>query len=368
MIGSAYPHLPRPSRLRAAVLSLTRPAAIDTDEVARVSRAFGLSVTNQTNVRHNRRSRNLILETDVGRVVMKRYRPGWLPQTVACVHSILRRLEQIEEPGPRLVPTVEGDDWLNMGDGVYAVFRFIEGASYASTFLLRKHRLEITSKAARSLARTHESLMDFVPEGDHHHGIDPDTGKPKRDLQWHVNMVRALKEKTGDIQASEDAKLAHSLHEESDGLLETLADLDSMIDAADLPVTVIHGDYGIHNLIFPADRSPVPIDFELSRLDWRINDLISAAGKHRYRGGDYDLESMKTFLRAYDDRFRLDDQERKLMAEAWSHYKLRAAVQYWNSYHQTQGPTRKLRSALDSIAQARQVMADPDPIRQLVER
>lgn len=367
MITSTYPHLPRPSRLRAALLSFARPAAIDAKDVTKLSEAFGLSAGGRKNVRHNRRSRNIIVSTDDGRVVMKRYRPQWKPETVTCVHSTLRRLEQMDEPGPRLVKTSEGDDWLEMEEGVYAVFRFIDGTSYSSTFLLRKHRLEITSEAARALARIHESLRDFTPEGRHHHGIDPDTGKPRRDLAWHIDKVADLEARSERIQTSEDATLARELHSESGRLLETLADLDTLLETAELPTTVIHGDFGIHNLIFPAHEPPVPIDFELSRRDWRINDLISAAGKHRFRGGSYDLESMKTFMGAYDDELGLGDPERKLIAEAWAHYKLRAAVQYWNSYHLTEGPTRKLRSALDSLAQARQVLEDPDPVRRLVE-
>jgi Ser/Thr protein kinase RdoA (MazF antagonist) len=128
---------------------------------------------------------------------------------------------------------------------------------------------------------------------------------------------------------------------------------------------VIHGDFGIHNLIFPSKGPPVPIDFELSRRDWRMNDLISAAGKHRLRGGAYDLESMRVFIEAYDERLPLAPSERELFAQIWSHYKLRAAVQYWNSYHLTEGPARKLQSALDSISQAREVLENPTPIQQL---
>lgn len=362
------PYLPRPSRIRAAMMAITRPAAIDLATIDRVTKAFGLSFHRQRNVKHNRRSRNLIIDTDHGRVVLKRYRPEWLPETVTCVHSTLTRLEELGRPGPRLLRTPEGKDWLNDGTSVYAMFAFIKGTSYAGTYLLRKDRLWITAKAAKLLGDMHDSLADFTPTGSHHHGIEPESRLPRRDMAWHAAMVDELIARADEIADDDGRELALRLGAHSAKLLDTLARLDSALMDAQMPTTVIHGDFGIHNLIFNPSAQPIPIDFELSRLDWRVNDLISALGKHRFNRNEYDFESMRTFMAEYDRRFPLADRERELFAEAWAHYKLRAAVQYWNSYHLTEGPARKLRSALDSIAQARWVLDNPDPIHDLARR
>jgi Ser/Thr protein kinase RdoA (MazF antagonist) len=348
--------------------SATQPPAVDRDLVDHVVSELGLSIKSQKNTRHNRRSRNVILDTSDGRVVLKRYRPEWGPETVECVHSTLERLEEIDEPGPRPLATPSGHSWLYAEESVLAVFRFIKGNSYATTFLARRDRLDITSRTASALARLHTSLVDFAPGGSHHHGLDQATGRPKRDMRWHVSMVDELKSRSAEIQDPAERALADQMDHESPSLLETLDGLDSILNQIELPTTVIHGDFGIHNLIFPKGTAPVPIDFELSRRDWRLNDLISATGKHRFKDGSYDLESMKVFVASYDRRFPLTAGERRLLAEAWAHYKLRAAVQYWNSYHVTSGPIRKLRSAIDSLAQARQVLEDPGPVRALAER
>ncbi len=362
----SIPRLPRPGRVRDTIASLARPPAIEGINRDRVIDAFDLDVRRDRNVQHNRRSRNLIVETTRGRVILKRYRPEWDAGTVTCVHSVLTELERLDEPAPRLVRTGEGADWVAEGDGIYAIFEFVPGISFASTFLLRDHRLRITASAAAAMARLHESLTEFEPAGEHHHGVDS-AGHPRRDLQWHVEMVDRLKGRAAEIEDPDERELADRLSRDSGRLLDNLARLDADIEAADFPITVIHGDFGIHNLIFPRNGDPVPIDFELSRRDRRINDLISATGKHRFKGGAYDIESMRVFARAYDGVYPLTDRERSLMAEAWAHYKLRAAVQYWNSYHSTNGPARKLRSALDSISQADQVISDPAPIRSLAD-
>lgn len=364
---TAIPRVPRRSRIRDAILSLTRPPAIANEKRDAVIERYELDVVGDRNVRHNRRSSNLIVETTRGRLILKRYRPEWKPTTVTCVHSTLNRLEELDEPAPRLIRTREGADWIEDDDGVFAVFEFIDGVSFASTYLFRRHRLRITARAAQALARMHIALVDFSPQGEHHHGIDPETGLQRRDLAWHVEMVKQLKELSEQITSPNDRELAHLLSQQSSRLLDLLTELDDVVTAAHLPTTVIHGDFGIHNLIFPPKSPPVPIDYELSRRDWRVNDLISATGKHRFKDGSYDRQAMRVFLKAYEQSSPLTEEERAVMPMAWAHYKLRAAVQYWNSYHQTDGPIRKLRSALDSMSQAQEVLDDPNSIRSLVD-
>jgi hypothetical protein len=92
---------------------------------------------------------------------------------------------------------------------------------------------------------------------------------------------------------------------------------------------------------------------------------VSVLGKHRFRGGRYDDESMAAFLGAYAAVFPLTPDERDLLPDAWRLYKLQAAVQYWSSYFETDGPVRKLASALDALDQADLVLVQPDLIRSL---
>ena len=51
-----------------------------------------------------------------------------------------------------------------------------------------------------------------------------------------------------------------------------------------------------------------------------------------------------------------------MLPDIWRLYKLQAAVQYWNSYFETDGPIRKLDSALDAIEQAQWVTEHPELI------
>jgi Ser/Thr protein kinase RdoA (MazF antagonist) len=183
-------------------------------------------------------------------------------------------------------------------------------------------------------------------------------------MAWHEAKVSELRARADEIDDPEAVCLARTLDCAAETVLDELDRLDAVLTGACLRRLVIHGDYGLHNLIYRGDDA-IPVDFEVARLDWRVNELVSVLGKHRYRGGRYDLQSMHTFMTAYARDFPLTPDEQSLFPEAWRSYKLQAAVQYWNSYFETGGPTRKLASAIDSIEQSKWVVGHPGAIQGL---
>jgi Ser/Thr protein kinase RdoA (MazF antagonist) len=246
-----------------------------------------------------------------------------------------------------------------------AVFDFVPGTNYSLNFLLRGDRLRLTAIAGCTLARFHRRLKGFEPDGEHHLGFISPMGLRRDDAAWHAAKLQDLKDRSAALTDPDTATLAKRLVRRSGNLLDAIDRLDRDLSRFPLPRLIIHGDYGLHNLIFQRTGRVVPVDFELSRLDYRLNDLISALGKYRYGRGAYDVESMETFMRAYATEFPLTSDERRLLPDAWRLYKLQAATRYWNSYFETGGPTRKLHSALDSIDQADWVVKHPEFIRRL---
>jgi len=360
------PHVPRPSRISAYVAARVGPPVLDPSILDNVLGRFGLERTGAPrNLRLGRRSRNMAVATDGGRKAVKLYRPQWTEPTVRYGHSILARLEAVDVPAPRPVRTGDGETWTSLDGGIYAVFDWVRGMNYSVNFLLRGDRLRLTIVAGRTLARLHRALEGFEPEGQHHLGFASFTGPRRRDVAWHAAALERLAGRSAELRDPDAAGLARRLIQRSSYLLEEIERLDGALSDVAFPRLVIHGDYGIHNLLYGGRGVAVPVDFELSRLDWRVNDLISALVKYRYRGGVYDFESMETFLRAYTAAFPLTPDERRHLADAWRLYKLQQAVQYWNSYFETNGPVRKLASALDSIGQAEWVNEHPEAIARL---
>ena len=367
MTATRVPHVPRPSRVSAALAARFGSPALAPSVASHVLGRYGLSPkAGYRNLRLARRSLNLVVDTDRGPKVVKAYRRHWPAGSVQCGHSILVGLEERGFPAVRLVRSPEGETWTTVGAQRVAVFDFVRGTNYSISFLRRADRLRLTQVAGRTLAGLHRCLDGFVPDGAHHLGFAAPTGPRRRDVDWHGAKLDELVRRSEALTAPGTAgPHVAPLLTRASYVLDELDRLERLLDGAAFPRVVVHGDYGLHNLLFPRPDLAVPVDFELARLDWRLFDLISVLGKHRYRGGHYDLESMATFLAAYAEELALTPDERRLLPEAWRLYKLQAAVQYWSSYFETDGPVRKLASALDSIAQAEQVAEQPAMIRRL---
>jgi Ser/Thr protein kinase RdoA (MazF antagonist) len=363
MTATRVPHVPRPSRVSAALAARFGPSVLDPSTTHAVLGHYGLNAgVGFRNLRLARRSLNVVVETDRGTKVVKAYRPHWPPESLRCGHSILGRLEERGFPAVRLVRSVDGGTWATVGEQLFAVFEFVPGTNYSITFLRRADRLRLTEVAGRTLAGIHRNLGDFVPDGAHHLGFTTPTGPRRRDAAWHTARLDELVRLSAELTSAGVASHVTPLITRASYVLDEIGRLELLLADAAFPRLVVHGDYGLHNLVFPRPDLAVPVDFELARLDWRLFDLISVLGKHRYRGGRYDLESMTTFLAAYSEEFALTPDERHLLPQAWRLYKLQAAVQYWGSYFETNGPVRKLVSSLDSIAQADLVAAQPEII------
>ena len=360
-------YVPRPGRLTALVRSRLRSPDIERATVrAILSADYGLQLDGSPdNLPNARRNRNLIVETSRGRMVFKLYRADWRPETIDFEHSILRRLTELACPAPRLVPTRDGRTWVAHEGQSYALFDFIGGLNYSSSYLLRSHRLRLMALLGQVLAELHKRLAGFQPAGRHHLGFTGYDTPRQRDLAWHVAMVADLKARSVALADPEATANSAWLIERGDALLDELARLDGVLSQAGLLRVVIHGDYGLHNLVVQSLGRATPVDFELSRIEWRLSDLASCLSKLRTDGGGYDFESMCWFMRAYQAVFPIDSEEWRYFPAVLKYYRLMGAVQYWKSYFETNGPARKLASARDSLEQSTWAIEHPHEIAEL---
>lgn len=352
--------LPRPGRVSDFLNSCFRPLDIQLDTVKSVLSSYGFAlVAAPQNLPNTRRNRNLIVNTSRGRKILKQYRPDWRTSTIAFEHSILGRLADLDFPAPRLLSTQDGHTWLKLDTHNYCMFEFIKGSNYSSSFLVRPHRVRMMATSGSTLARLHRQLAGFLPVGQHHLGYKNYTGDRHRDLQWHIQKVDELTAKSQNLGNPEDITQANWLIAHSDQLLNEMGWLDEILGKAALPRLIIHGDYGLHNLIYQSQDTAIPVDYELSRLEWRLSDLVSVVSKFRYKDGSYDFESITRFMQAYQAEYPIVDEEWRHFPLVWKFYKLMKAVQYWLSYFETNGPVRKLFSARDEIGQASWALDHP---------
>ena len=115
----------------------------------------------------------------------------------------------------------------------------------------------------------------------------------------------------------------------------------------DLPQLVIHGDFGIHNLLFQPDGTAVVHDFELARLDWRLLDLVIAASRlaPARRGA---------FMAGYRETNELPGAEIDVLPALWRYHLLTGAVRSWYGYSEF-GNVDRLATARARIIEAERV-------------
>ncbi len=319
-------YIPRPRRLTREIVGRFVSPQVDLTDTSQILSQFGLELTGAPrNVNGGRRHRNLVLSTNDGTKVLKRYRENWPVRSINYEHSILNRLAELEFATPRLCTTSDAQTLVTMRGQHFALFNFVDGTYYAATYLTRSYRRKLWTIAGAVLANLHKKLEGFLPQGQHHLGFNSYSGGRQRDLNWHVETIARLKDKTQTVTQGPHAADARWLVRYADRLTEEFCRLSEDLDQAKLPRLIIHGDYGLHNMHFHDDGSVTVLDFELSRLEWRLSDIVMYLGRLGFERGRY-------FLAGYHQDFPVSGLEWDHLLRVWQFRSLQGAVQKWNSY------------------------------------
>lgn len=357
---SAVVAVPRPSRLEGQLQARLRPPSIGESLAREVLGRLGLALAGRPrNLGGGRRSRNVVVDTDHGRKVIKRYRDTWDAATVAYGHSILLRCQAQRLPAPRLVRAPDGATWVRLeGGGVYAVFDLLDGRGYSSSYLRRRDRLHLLERAGATLAGMHAGLQGFEPEGRHHMAFASLEGPRVRDAGWYATTVEEL---AGRADASDPAVARLVL--EAPAAARAIGELEGALDG--LPRTVIHGDYGLHNVVFRADDA-VPIDFELSRLDLRVLDPVLFLARLLDAASSPDIEAWEALVAGYSRVAPLTADEREAFARVWRLQQLTSAVRNWQTSETTADPRSRTAAAVRCLDRAGWLDERPDVARRLL--
>lgn len=325
--------VPRPGTFVEAISAVVHPPAIPVLELDAVLGLYGLSRTGRPrNFALGWRSSIVSVSTGTGRVVVKRYRDGWDEETIRHEHSILAELERIEFPAVRLVAPRETESFVTYGGGRYTVFEYVGGRSVTGRYMTSGGRRSLFLHMGEVLARLHTALSGFIPPFDHHLGYTASSGIAPRDLAWHMQALEDLA-RAESSPHPEEIGLSERLGADGGLIEERLIELDRMLTASDLDTGVIHGDFGPHNVIFDRSGRTVVHDFELSRVDWRMIDLVGGLSRWRADAGRAYLEG---YRRASPDSVG----DLSMLPVVWEHYRLCGAIQSWHTFRQLGDPDR----------------------------
>lgn len=354
-MGANFPilHFPRYSRINQYLNARLRQPEINRPVISKLIQSYDFDLLGDPwNLPYGRRGSNIAMETSAGIKVLRRYRKKWREATINYEHSILARLAENNCPAPRLNQTVEERSLVSLEGDHYALFDFVSGISYASSYLLRSQRLSLLEKSGAALAKLHRCLEGYTPEGQHHLGFISLTGDRRRDLDWHAEKIAELITRSKELLDSEEISNLGWIVNHSEQVWQDIMQLDQDLNARDLSRVVIHGDFGLHNILFHDSNKVIPLDFELARIEWRLSDFVISFLRLRNRRGEYDLEGMRRFIKAYLDIYPVASEEWKIFPKIWRHTALQFSIQYWNSYFEMNHKSVRLDLARDAVRQA----------------
>ncbi|MGI8828220.1 MAG: phosphotransferase enzyme family protein [Candidatus Limnocylindria bacterium] len=321
-----------------------RLAARERDELTQVARLLGLGEIRRARSVGGGRSWSVVAESDAGTIVVKRYKPTVEDDAIRSEHGVLRRLQALGLPVPRLVVTAEGTTMVRGPAGRYAAYRHVAGYVSAHEILAsRSGRHRRTHAFGQALGMLHDALADMAP-----------TARPTTGLDRFGSRV--------DSSPAHAARLATASEIGGRHLGDRVEELDELLQAANLEATHIHGDYGPYNILVRPGRRLFIIDFELARLDWRLVDLVTALPRFAVSRAGLSLARFDAFLDGYFEVNPRLRSEMPLAPAVLEFLSLRRAsvclVRHEKSHHDP----RWMREARARIGTARALAAGEHPL------
>ncbi|QOJ15651.1 MAG: phosphotransferase [Planctomycetia bacterium] len=268
------------------------------DEIAAILGAFGVSATQSVRelARGSRHSPKLLIESSLGRLVLKRRAAGRdKPERVRQSHRLIARLRDFNLPAPRVLLTTGGASFVERDGRIHELIEFLPGEAYDGS-------LSRTTAAGEMLARLHAALADLP--------ADPGASRASyHDLRAVRNGLNAIPTVTSghDSVVGREAELLAAtqwMHEQYDAA----ADEVNAAGFAEWNAAWIHGDWHPGNLLFSGGDVCGILDLDSARIAPAVIDLANGMLQFSILrgGGDplawpayFDEARMRRFLLGY---------------------------------------------------------------------
>ncbi len=266
---------------------------------------------------------NVALHTGRGKKVLKRYIGPWPHQ--ATEHSILTHLAGLGFPVPNLTLNTSGRTYTEFGDRAFALLDFVEGHAINNYILKPQTHRQCVAQAGDMLARYHQVIAGFIPQGEKMDGFRRDSLGLYRDVAWHLEVldcVAAARPVVAD--ALDDFLRGISPHLRRD--LVAVGRHYEKLDP-ELPRLPIHADYVPRNLLYWENQIAAVLDFESACVNFRALDVARGLTSFAPAGrSGVDEALAEVFLKAYCARQPLLSTEVKLLPDFFRWRQLRNIV------------------------------------------
>ncbi len=335
-VGASRPSGPsRPGQLARLTRTRLHSGQIDIGDVDRVLDRFALRRAGQPRTLGSGvRNPVMLVDTDRGPMVLKRYPERWQREALIHEHSIHRRLSAAGFDVPTLQSTPDGASIVEIDDRLHAVSAHLDGWCPAGRYLSDRYRRDFSHASGKVMARFHRELQDFQPDGTHHLGPGPETNEAPP-ATTPAEPYRSQLARLVSLTPADGARDAWSyLARHAGAIGEAIEELDESLAGMAADDTVIHGDWGYHNHLITRDGRLALLDFELARRDRRLVDLAILQSRIR-------PDHFQAFVEGYRSVAPVDISG---LTDVSRYHHLTGAVRSWTNYVE-HGEDRRLRTA-----------------------
>lgn len=360
----AWPSLARPDRLVRRFVASRRAGSPDATILRAASDGFALPepVRLEPVASPGGRGTVFALRDAAGdQWLLKRYKTSLDDRDIAVEHAVLQRLSEIGFRAPRLRRGPSGTTVVHLDGARLALFELAVGHLHPHERVFSPpDRRRLEEEAGALLGDLHQALCGFEPPAASDNGFASLSGPRVRAVGWFTERLALLANSTmpRDRERREVAREAGWISSELDRL-------DTLLEAAAPRRTVVHGDYGPYNLLLKAGRTPLVIDFELARIDWRLTDLATAIPRFAQRRTGFDRSAARRFLAGYRARTSIGPEELALLPAVAEYLALRRTVVCWDRHASATAGTW-FDQGRERLAFARSVASADHPLAGLV--
>ena len=346
-------YLPRPDRFVSRFRARLSKPSIDPGMINCLLNDYDLELVSKPYVPPGRgRSNSIIIDTDQGRKVLKWYKDTVLDSMIEHEHSIVEYLKGNGYHVPKIATTNNGNTVTTSGSARYVLFDFIDGGfHYHNYWFPPSQEKRYISASGKELAVLHQGLKGFIPKGNNPNGftgLDEDRG---RNLDWYLRQSKNNQKLFIQMSGGKPHRAEYKLQSQAEKNQKSLVELEKEINQANLPKQIIHGDYGPYNILFKGNKIIAVIDFELSRLDWRITELVYALPRFAETRLGFDFNKVNCLIDSYRSIYRIDNIELQLIPRIWKYFRLKRCIVCWSRYYES-GQSYWLDLALDNLQRA----------------
>lgn len=264
-----------------------------TDELGRaVADAYGITVGDGIRDLGGSSNLNVRVDDGDGSFVVRVYRQHVGPERLAAIQAVRRRLDQMEIPCNRTLPTLMGDSWISVAGCLVELEQFVEHDADMNTW-------ERLRTAMPTLARMHTALRD-VELGE--------AGRAPRFANYlsSADSISLTAVGTARMRSWADVTLVElATADDADELARLVWEAEREL-VQRLPAQLVHGDFWDNNVFFRGDHLVFVTDFDYMGARPRTDDLaltlyFAALERMETPASDEQLSRLASLVDAYNE-------------------------------------------------------------------